>query len=169
MTMIATSGTGQTEADRLRAEARQHDADAAESFDRCDIDGFLSQWASGRMAGLKLLAADIAEAGGKWNFRGLFDLDGNLVPAVRVEGRWGWSWKLLDEHGRCAGWFNESKAKTEERRVAAHAKKGYYVGIVRVPARAELKGTSYFNVMAVAVREGDGFSPDAEIVDNGQD
>lgn len=160
--------TGETEADRLRAEARQHEQNAYDSFERCDTDGFLSQWASGRMAGLDYLAADIAEAGGLWEFRGLFDLNGTLVPAVRVQGQWGWSWKLLNERGRCAGWFNESRAKSEERRTAAHAKKGYYVGTVRVAARAELQGSNYFSVSAVAVREDDGWSPDAEIIDNGQ-
>jgi hypothetical protein len=169
MAITTATATGQAEADRLRASARQHEADVIESRDRCDTDGFLSQWASGRMAGLDYLAAEIAEAGGKWDFGGLFDLEGNLVPAIRLQNRYdGWSWKLLDERGRCAGWFNESKAKTEERRVAAHAKQGFYVGRVRVPAKAEMQGGNYFSVRAVPVRLDEGWDPEAEILDNGQ-
>jgi hypothetical protein len=153
------------EADRLRAEAREQDRKAYDSFESCDTDGFLSQWAAGRMSALKHLEADLVEMGGKAEFAGLFDLDGNLVPAVRVDGRWGASsWKLLNERGRCAGWFNESQAKTQERRLAAHKAKGYYVGRVRVPARAELVGNS----AAPALVRVDDWNADAEIVDNGQ-
>jgi hypothetical protein len=164
----ASTEAPQTEADRLRAQARQCEADAYESFKRSGNDGFMSQWASGKMASLHRLEADLAEAGGRADFRGLFDLEGNLVRAVRFDGRWGWFWKLLDERGRCVGYFNESKAKSQERRVAANAKKGYYVGTVRVAARAELAGGNVSCVMPITVREDDGWSPDAEIIDNGQ-
>ncbi|ONK13237.1 hypothetical protein [Streptomyces sp. MP131-18] len=156
------------DADKLRAEAARHEADAYESFQSCDNDGFLSQWASGKMAGLRRLEADIAEAGGVWEFPALFDLDGNLVPAKEVEGRYGLSWMLLNEHGRCAGWFNPSKARSPEVRRRNNAAKGYYIGSVRVPADADLEGGNAFSVRAVALRKDNGWSPDAVIVDNGQ-
>lgn len=164
----ATTTPGQAEADQLRAEARRHEDEARESFERCDTDGFLSQWASGRMAGLKRLEADIAEAGGMWEFPALFDLEGNLVPAKQVEGQYGMSWKLLDDRGWCAGWFNPSKARSDDVQRRNNAKKGYYIGTVRVPAFADMVGTNYHNVHAAAFREDDGWSADAEIIDNGQ-
>ena len=51
-------------ADEYRAEAAQSSRDAADSFERCDTDGFLSQWASGLNARLALAKADLAEHGG---------------------------------------------------------------------------------------------------------
>jgi hypothetical protein len=120
------------------------------------------------MAGLHRLEADIAEAGGMWEFPALFDLEGNLVPAKEVEGQFGLSWMLLNERGRCAGWFNPSRARNPEVRRRSNRKKGYYIGRVRVPADADLAGENAFRVRPVALRKDNGWSPDAEIVDNGQ-
>lgn len=142
--------------------------EVTESFERCDTDGFLSQWAHGVCAQEDRLAARIKEDGGKAEFPGLFDLSGNLVPAKLVESRFGWSWMLLNDRGRCAGWFNESKARSAEARAKNNAKKGYYVGTVRVPAYAALQGRSRTSVSAVALRADNGWSADAEIVNNGQ-
>jgi hypothetical protein len=51
-------------ATELRQQATKHAQDAIDSFDRCDTDGFLSQWASGVMSQKKSLEADLLEAGG---------------------------------------------------------------------------------------------------------
>lgn len=48
----------------FRAQAAAHRAEAAASFERCDTDGFLSQWASGLSGQLADRKADIAAAGG---------------------------------------------------------------------------------------------------------
>lgn len=175
-TATAYLGSVAAELSAVAVTADQHRAAAAAftkaqyvSAERSDeADGALSQWAHGLNAAEHHLAAQIAEDGGMAEFAGLFDLEGNLVPAVRVDGRYGWYWKLLDARGRTAGLFNESKAKTADRRRAANARKGYYVGRVRVPARATLAGGGIGCVMPVAERLDGGFSPDAEIVDNGQ-
>jgi hypothetical protein len=168
-TVAATlSATATTPAEH-RAAAAAFTAARYVSADRADeADGALSQWAHGINAAEHQLAAELAEAGNVAEFAALFDLDGNLVPAVLVNGQWGWSWKLLDARGRCAGWVSESKAKTAERRIAAHAAKGYYVGRVRVAAHTELAGGNIACVMPVIVRNDGGYSADAEIVDNGQ-
>lgn len=83
-------------ADQLRAEAAQHDRDAAESFDRCDTDGFVSQWASGQMAGLRRREAELAEHGNTWTFSRtrLVKLDGSETDARAVDTRYGRKWRL---------------------------------------------------------------------------
>lgn len=87
-----------TKADELRNEARQHDTDAAESFERCDTDGFVSQWASGIMARVKRLQADIEEHGGFARFERtvlVYADTGELVAdARRVETRYGRKWRV---------------------------------------------------------------------------
>jgi hypothetical protein len=167
-TLAAHLSTTATTADEHRAAAAAFTTAKHVSAERADeADGALSQWAHGLNAAEHHLAAELAAQGGVAEFAALFDLDGNLVPAVRVDGQWGWSWKLIDARGRCAGWVSESKANTEARRVAAHAKKGYYVGRVRVAAHAELAGGNIACVMPIAVRNDGGYSADAEIIDNG--
>ncbi|MFI9591136.1 hypothetical protein [Nonomuraea sp. NPDC052265] len=155
----------------LREQAAQHDRDVYESRERCDTDGFRSQWASGLMAAEKRLQADIEEAGGRAVFPALFDTTGNLVAAKRVQGEWGYYWVLLatdDPNGRTRGWFGPSKAKKAENARANDAAKGYYVGYVKAPAKAELAGGNATCLTAIAVRTDDGFSRDVEIVDDGQ-
>lgn len=51
------------------------------SFERCDTDGFLSQWASGLSAELYRKQAEIKHNGGWYEFPALFDLNGNRVRA----------------------------------------------------------------------------------------
>ncbi|MEU3686957.1 hypothetical protein [Streptomyces narbonensis] len=155
------------EAQALREKAAEEDRKAYESFERCDTDGALSQWAWGVTAQKDRLEADILEAGGKAEFGALFDLDGNLVPAKEIETQFGWSWMLLDERGKCAGWFNASKARNEDTARKNNAKKGFYVGRVRVPAYAKLAGGNICTVMAIKVRKDGGYSADAEVIDNG--
>lgn len=122
--------------DELRAEAKQHDRDAYESFERCDTDGFLSQWASGIMAREKQMRADLMEAGGYAEFPALFTTDGRLIPNAReVETRYGWAWVYNTESGPV--WFNPSKARDDDKARANNAKKGYYIG--RVTAQAYVK------------------------------
>ena len=53
----------------LRAKAAQHAQDREGSFDRCDTDGYLSQWASGLSADLCRLQATLAEQNGTAAFR----------------------------------------------------------------------------------------------------
>ena len=83
-------------AEQLRTESAQHIADAAASFERCDTDGFVSQWASEQMSGLKSRQADIAEAGGVWTFERLqlVKADGTPTDAREVNTRYGRKWRL---------------------------------------------------------------------------
>jgi hypothetical protein len=78
------------------AKAAQHDQDAADSFERCDTDGFLSQWGSQQMGALERRQADIAAAGGVWTFSRLqlVTAAGEATDARLVETRYGAKWRL---------------------------------------------------------------------------
>lgn len=80
----------------LRDYAQTCRTRSAESFERCDTDGFRSQAANDVTARVYDLQAGLLESGGLSSFPALFDLDGNQVPAVRVDGQYGMVWKLLD-------------------------------------------------------------------------
>lgn len=80
----------------LRAAARGNVKEAHDSFDRCDTDGFLSQWASGLTAQLYRTQADILEAGGIAQFWGLYD-GARRVKARILENQYGFSWLLHND------------------------------------------------------------------------
>lgn len=158
-----------------REEAAAHDRAANESFERCDTDGYATQWAHGVNAQKARMQADIAERGG-WVFPALFNLDGELVPAKWSSGQFGDFFGLLrtaDPRSAFVGSFNPSRARTTTVKARARdAKKGYYVGYVLAPAKAELAGGGQgmggaAGVYAVARRTDGGFSPDVKILDNG--
>jgi hypothetical protein len=73
-------------ATEYRAESDACKKEKEDSFDRCDTDGFLSQWASGLHSSLNSRLAELAENDWKWDF---WD-DGDLCP---VE-----SGKLVQSH-----------------------------------------------------------------------
>lgn len=103
--MSTTTDTTKTP-DQLRAEADRHDEAAAASFERCDTDGFLSQWADGINARLLRHEAEIQENGGKATFPGLFDAQGRRIRArlMTVQSFRGYGtdqvWGVLDASGR---------------------------------------------------------------------
>ncbi|MDX3100493.1 hypothetical protein [Nonomuraea angiospora] len=159
-------------ATELREQAILDDQAAQDSFERCDTDGALSQWAHSMNAQEARLQADIEENGGRALFLALFDTAGNLVPAKRMDSQYskhGIYFALLDGNGRITGqWFTPSQSQDARRARKADAAKGFYVGYVMAPAKAELRGGNVCTVTAVAVRTDGGYSEDVEIVDNGQ-
>ena len=147
--------------------------EAANSFERSDTDGFMSQWASGISAQRHRLEAELERNGGVHKFPALFDLEGNLVPAKIVEGRYGAVWAVLedseDPHGPVTDWVSMSKARNAARRRQTMEAKGYREGFVRAPAKVKTVGSGTglsgaLSVHAVIARADGGFSPDAEIV-----
>lgn len=161
-------------ADQHRADAQASRAAAAESFDRCDTDGFASQHVHGLSAEKSDLAAQIAENGSRAAFPALFDLDGNLVAAklVRVPDRYSYGqpvakWVVLtddDPRSRATAWITAFPARR-----STMVRKGYTEGTVLAPAKADFAGggkgmAGIANVRAVAVRTDGGFSRDVEIV-----
>jgi hypothetical protein len=118
--------------DGLDARAADARKAAADSFDRCDTDGFVTQWAHGITGARDRAAADLLRAGGTADFLAVFDLDGNLIPARVIDGKYGKSWLLLDAYGRSLGVFLPARPKRRD----TLAKRGYTLGLVTRPAAA---------------------------------
>lgn len=83
-------------ATELRETAARQDQEAAASFERCDTDGFLSQWASGINASLNRVKADLIENGKVDTFVGLFEGD-RRVKAKEIRTKFGSAWLLHDD------------------------------------------------------------------------
>ena len=85
-----------TKAEELRQQARKSELDAIESFERCDTDGALSQWASQVNARRLYLEADLAEKDYVWTFSTLGDKEGNLVPNKLIETKYGYAYAIFN-------------------------------------------------------------------------
>lgn len=83
-------------ADDFRASAAEKDRRAAESFNRCDTDGFLTQWASGIGAELDRTKADLTEDGETSVFNGLYEGD-RRVKAKIIFSQYGAAWLLHED------------------------------------------------------------------------
>ena len=133
---------GQT-AEQWREQARQSAQRRAESWDRSDTDGFMSQWASGVMADEYETCAVLAEDGGLTTTRALFFAETGEVASTHFRyGDWGPYWVLNDKAAEAFGkrFLSESKASTGEKQRAAMVKKGFTVGQVRVKGYVALRG-----------------------------
>ena len=164
-TTTAPTYSGLT-ADQWRDKAAESRQRSYDSFQRSDTDGFLSQWASDSVAREYDLCARLAEADGMWEFVAVFDLDGNLVPAVQRENQWGYYWSIYDNpecKGRAVAFFTESKARKAATRNRNNAKKGYTIGLIRARGRVVAASGGSWQVHYY-VEQVDGFDPDAEIV-----
>lgn len=148
---------------RLRAEAARHEADAAESFERCDTDGFVSQWASGLNAQLAREQADIEEAGGVATFfrESLTDLDGNPVAAKLIRGKYGLCWAMLDGEDNFTGEFVSAhpvRESTMERKGYREVKSEFVAPAKAIhwapPGAKGLGGATSVQVIIVPVERG---------------
>jgi hypothetical protein len=80
-------------AHEYREEAKTHETRAHESFERCDTDGFVSQWCSGLSAQLAKAKAELTENGKRAEFTGLYEGERRLKAKV-VDGKFGCVWLL---------------------------------------------------------------------------
>ena len=119
------------------ARAAQHYQAAQDSFERCDTDGFVSQWAHGMLGDEARLQAQIDERGGVWDFPALFSLAGERADAKLIKGRFGMCWAFLNPAGEFTGQFIAAFPKRESTMRA----KGYYEGTEVAPAKATLVGS----------------------------
>jgi hypothetical protein len=69
-------------ANELRQKAAELETRRNESFERCDTDGFVSQWASGLRAEELRTQAEIEENGGKATFWGLYEGDRRVIAKL---------------------------------------------------------------------------------------
>lgn len=111
--------------------ARESQVADAESYERCDTDGFLSQWAHQQMQGRYLHMATVAKNGGTVWAPAVFDLQGNIVTMDLRDGDYGSYWFIKENEGK-ARFFTESGANKLTTRRDNNAKKGYRIGSVRV-------------------------------------
>lgn len=127
-------------ADEWENEAKESMRRSAESWERSDTDGFLSQAASDAMAREYMLRAEVARQGGTVEFRAIFDLDGNLIQIHTSEGQYGDYYYNPDAETNGAPRFiRPSEAKNGERRQRTDEKKGFRVGTIA--ATPEIKMT----------------------------
>ena len=126
------------EAQRLRQSARQNSIEAEQSFERCDTDGFLSQWASGISAEADKTNAKILEGGGLMEFPAVFTLDGKFQPSVTIVTQYGTAWILTDDSGT----FLQPPVYLpfSPKREATIKNKGFTIGRVLRPAIAKIVG-----------------------------
>ena len=150
------------DAETLRQQAKQHDRDAQESFERSDTDGFVSQWASDITARLKRLKADLLDKGGIHEFPALFDLTGKRMRAKLHHSKYGLCWMFFDANNKPTGKFISAFPKKE----ATMTRKGYREGTEMAPAKAEIVGGSGYGLSGVAscypsiIRADNGYPPE---------
>lgn len=142
--MENTTTNNNTTADNLRAEAAKHDKEAYDSFERCDTDGFLSQWASGLTASKKRLEADLIEAGGVITIVGPVTTDGEPVRFKNVDTRYGRKWLVLDDNDDAVAWLDPGTVN-----LSTYRKKGYSLGRYEVKGIAKIVGSHATNCVAL--------------------
>lgn len=125
-----------------REVAAAHEKEAAASFERCDTDGFLSQWASGITASKHRAEADLADNDGLIECLALFDTEGNVVSTHQGFGQYGEYWVLNDEAAEKYGkrFFSPSEAQKPGVAYARDRAKGFVFGYVSVRGYVTVKG-----------------------------
>lgn len=119
------------------ARSKRHRQDALDSFDRCDTDGFLSQWASNMTSDEERQRAELNLRGGLACFWGLFSVEtGKRVPAKIIETKFGHRWAVCDASGKFTGEFLPVCPK----RASTLGKKGYFEARELAPAIVKLEG-----------------------------
>lgn len=156
-------GTNLT-AEQHREQAAKSEQAAADSFERCDTDGFLSQWALGLTAQEHRAKANLIEAGGVAEFRALFDAEtGERVRAKLIDGRYGMCWAFADADDQFTGRFVKAFPKREQTML----NKGFREGYETVPAYVclEGRGRGLSGTAWVATKRKDkGYPADAKVV-----
>lgn len=80
----------------LRAESARREREKQESFERCDTDGFLSQYSLGLSAERDRMQATICDNHGKSSFCGLYQGD-RRVKARQIMTKFGSCWLLHED------------------------------------------------------------------------
>lgn len=124
-------------------QAADHIAAQQASFDRCDTDGFVSQWAHGIQGQVAQRNAEIAANGGVatfWAYTAT-DLDGTPLSFRRAETKFGF--KLVVDTADGEVWVDPAA-----KRPATNAKKGVIVG------RSEFTAPAHAHTWAPASARG---------------
>lgn len=137
-----------------RAMASGGRRDEAASFERCDTDGFLSQWSSGLHGRLYDLCADLAETGGIAELDWIFDAEtGEPVADWKwVQGRYGSSILIPGAEYGQGRFFRPSSAAKGATRLARDKAKGFYWGVVKAEVVVMMGGGGTGLAGALSVR-----------------
>lgn len=127
-TDIRTTPAMERTGEQWRALAAEAGRESAVSFERCDSDGFLSQWATQQMGRVYLSMAAIADNGHITERPAIFDLAGNLVTLDSRTNDWGNTYWYIK--GAENPYFSESNATKLKTARANNEKKGYRLGWV---------------------------------------
>lgn len=154
----------------LRNKALDLQKQKNESFDRCDTDGFLTQWALGLEAEELNAQANVEENGGKAEFPALFDLTGKRVRAKLITTHPPWArwanvrtWAFCDKEDKFTGLFINAFPKRPE----TMARKGYKEGFEKAPAKATTLGHGHGlggTVWVATIRTDKGYPENAKVV-----
>lgn len=124
-------------ADEYRAMAQDSRRQSRESFDRCDTDGALSQWASDQMATRYQQNAQTVEAGGVAALALVELATGHIIATADeyLEGQYGWYYLIKDDAAaeRVGRFITPSYAKDPATRDRNNARKGVREVTVMVP------------------------------------
>jgi hypothetical protein len=138
---------------KLAADSRRR---SAESFERCDTDGFVSQFCADRQANLYEVLADLAEAGWVCEFSCLRNTDEEIVPAKLITGRYGPCWALCDEVGQFTGEFVKWDSPKALAKKGLHESKETRPATAKIVASKSARGFSGLASTYVAVVPDDG-------------
>lgn len=151
----------------FEAQAAEARAKREESFERCDTDGFVSQFCHGLASSEALENAKIAREGGTALFMGLYEKETNRrLKTKRIETKFGDSWLLGDsEAARLGRKFLPFGSNSR-----IHKQLGLEERVERAPAKAKLHGSGYgfsglASVHVITVRIGDEWGQDATTVE----
>lgn len=123
-------------ASEWRAMATKADQDRLESMDRCDTDGYLSQWALQQMASRYRYCAEVAQAGGTIIVEApVLIATGQVVKGEWITGEYGESFLAWETVEAGVRYYHPSRANKPGLRRTNDAKKGIEVHRFRVPAR----------------------------------
>jgi len=139
-----------------RAMAKGREQEKQDSFDRCDTDGFLSQWASGCMAGVYSACARAAENNGRAELAWVLNENDEPVEWKWVETRYGSSVLIFtgEGHGKNVFW-NPSEHRKGAERLKRDRAKGFHWGTVECEVVVDLVGANATSVHAVTLRKKD--------------
>lgn len=153
-------------AEQHREAAEAARKSAAESFERCDTDGFLSQWASGLTAQKHDAEARLLEAGGVMDCMVLF-LNGELASTHQGFSQFGEYWVLNDEAAEKFGKRFYSPSKSLKNPIARDRARGFTYGNVLVRAYVDIKGPRNATGLAGAMSVSVGVYPVVEDLQTG--
>jgi hypothetical protein len=146
-------------ADQYRKSAARSVEMAEESFQRCDTDGFMSQWSSGINARLDLAKADIVDQEYVDTFVGLY-VGQRRIKAKAYRSQFGTSWVMHESEQELISLRGGAFLPTG-RNSRIHKKLGIREALETAPAWAKISGEHLTNLSVVRYRTGCKWGTDA--------